>query len=426
MLVLLTTMLSWISLIEAYEGFGSVTKGAEDSTGYETYHVTSLEDNGTGTLRDAVSQGGRYIVFDVGGTINLQSVLNIAYPYMTIDGLSAPDPGITLNTPHIRTCIEARNSVGPAHDIIIHHIRIVGAGGNGEGEDILELDGMAHPVYNIIFDHITGIAASDGVFDIYGEVRDVTISNCLMMETIKMCHLSNSDDKRDRISFHHNVFAKNNERQIRMRHHNNLIDLVNNVVYGWGWFEGGAAGMSIDENIGVSNEEFPRLNMENNVYHFVSGLHGDEDDAIVRKINGKIYFNGNIFPAGENDDNSTSGKHDIPDYAKVTMFKTSALGDSVVPYVGTHYPTDNEKALLQEISLALNQAGIFFQPYKQKFHEKLNYIYTTSGIFNIRGQSVTPLKRGTTEAGQSVTTGIYISVPGTDDLRVRRKVICVK
>lgn len=338
----------------SYEGFGALSTGAQGYPGgFETYHVTSLADDGPGTLRDAVSAHGRYVVFDVGGTIELASTLNIAYSYITIDGSTAPPPGITINAPFIRTCLEARNSVGPVHDVVIHHIRIVGAGGDGEGLDILELDGTKHAVYNVVLDHITAIAASDGVFDIWGEVRDITISNNLVIDTIKMCHLSNSDEIRERISFHHNVFARNNERQIRMRHHNDLIDFVNNVVYGWGWFEGGAAGLSIDTNTGVPNDEYPKLNVENNVYHFVPGLHGDEDDAIVRAIPGEIFFSGNQLPAGEIDGYSTSARHAIPAYAQVTTDPAARLCATSVPGAGTVYPTADESSLLAEIASVL-------------------------------------------------------------------------
>jgi hypothetical protein len=77
------------------EGFG-VTAGGD---GGEVYRVTSLADTlppGPGTLRDAVSRPHRRIVFDVAGEIRLVDYLFIRQPYLTIDGLSAPAPGITL------------------------------------------------------------------------------------------------------------------------------------------------------------------------------------------------------------------------------------------------------------------------------------------------------------------------------------------
>jgi pectate lyase len=241
------------------------------------------------------------------------------------------------------------------HDVIVHHLRHVGDGGHSDSaNDIWGLDGDDGEVYNVILDHITGTAANDGVFDIYGNVRDVTISWNLITDTETALHLSQENDVRARISLHHNVFARNNERQIRMRHHNDLIDFVNNVIYGWGWLSGGGAGLDIATNVGVSNDEFPKLNVENNYYIAANGSAGR---SIERDIDGQIYFNGNVFPASETDDYSTATRWAIPSYAQVTTFAASALGDAVVPCVGTHYPTAAERDLLDEVSTAIGGAG---------------------------------------------------------------------
>ncbi|MGB2986143.1 MAG: right-handed parallel beta-helix repeat-containing protein, partial [Phycisphaerae bacterium] len=341
-----------------YEGFGAVTQGAASAPGgYEVYHVTSLADSGPGTLRDSLLQGGRHIVFDVGGTITLTSNLNIRCSYITIDGASAPAPGITIVQPGtIGTTIEARASTGPAHDIIIHHLRMDGqATGHDNIGDIWGMDGMDAPVYNVIIDHVTGKASTDGVFDIYGEVHDVTLSWNLITDTVTALHSSTADlgQTRERISLHHNVFARNNERQIRIRHDNQLVDYVNNVVYGWGWFEGGAAGLHIAYDAGETN---PSLNVENNVFHHVGGLSGVADDAIRFERGtdeGSVYFAGNIVPAGESDGTSTSGRLPIPAYAQVTTYPAASLCDNVVGLVGTHYPTADESELLNNIRTAL-------------------------------------------------------------------------
>ncbi len=337
-----------------FEGFGAITRGAEDcpdAGGYATYHVTSLANSGAGTLRDAVSEGCRYVVFDVGGTITLASSLQITDSYITIDGLSAPSPGITIRQPGTSTKTVIISSLSAdTHDVIVHHLRNVGDGGHSDSaNDIWGLDGDDGEVYNVIIDHITGSAANDGVFDIYGNVRDVTISWNLIKDTETALHLSQEDDVRARISLHHNVFARNSERQIRMRHHNELIDFVNNVIYGWQ-----SAGLDIATNIGVSNDEFPKLNVENN-YYFADGA--DAGDAIVRDIDGQIFFSGNVFPSAEDDDFSTATRWAIPTYAQVTTHAASTLGDTVVPCVGTHYPTTDEADLLDEVGTAIGGAG---------------------------------------------------------------------
>ncbi len=341
-----------------YEGFGAVTRGHEDCPDAPaTVHVTSLDDDGAGTLREALGEGCRHVVFDVGGTIVLASDLNIRWSYVTVDGATAPDPGITIEQPgEIGTTIEARASTGAAHDIIINNLRMDGqASSHVNVGDIWGLDGESAPVYNVVIDHVTGIASTDGVFDFWEDVKDVTISWCLIVDTVTALHLSTDDvtQTRERISLHHNVFARNNERQIRIRHDNRSVDFVNNVIYGWGWFEGGGYGLGIQHDPGESN---PSLNVIANVFHFVADLHGTEDDAVVfmrGADEGQVFFEGNVVPAGEADLASSGARIDIPGYAAVTTLPASELGTGVVPHVGTHFPTAGEQALLAEIADAL-------------------------------------------------------------------------
>ena len=93
------------------EGMGGGAIGG-GRLGYSNtvYHVTSLADSGAGTLRDAVSSTNRTVVFDISGTIWLQSRLVITNSFLTLAGQTAPGDGITV--------AGWETSVTNAHDII--------------------------------------------------------------------------------------------------------------------------------------------------------------------------------------------------------------------------------------------------------------------------------------------------------------------
>jgi hypothetical protein len=79
------------------QGFGANAVGGRNG---DVYHVTSLADTNTaGTLRFGISNapvGGRTIVFDVGGSIILNSNLTVDKSNLTIAGQTAPGPGISI------------------------------------------------------------------------------------------------------------------------------------------------------------------------------------------------------------------------------------------------------------------------------------------------------------------------------------------
>lgn len=79
------------SRAQTYQGFGANTPGGG---GQPLYRVTNLSDSGPGSLRDALSQGNRHIVFDVAGEISLlsrmmtSSTRNIPHQIISYVGLN--------------------------------------------------------------------------------------------------------------------------------------------------------------------------------------------------------------------------------------------------------------------------------------------------------------------------------------------------
>ena len=168
--------LAFAASANAYEGFGYQTKGGQGGT---TCHVTTLASYGSGSLYNCVvnQTGPRTVVFDVSGTITPDDILYVRDPYLTIDGSTAPSPGITVKAP---TSSRSAIVVESTHDVIIRGLRIVGYNPTGSVEDsadLIALDGTeGGEVYNVVIDHVSLTAADDGALDITGNVHDVTVS----------------------------------------------------------------------------------------------------------------------------------------------------------------------------------------------------------------------------------------------------------
>lgn len=104
--------------------------------------VTSLEDSGPGTLREACETGGaRIIVFNVAGVIRLKSPISVRAPYVTIAGQTAPGDGI---------CVTGQSFLIDTHDVVIRHMRF-----RRGAQDVAFRDDAVggNAVGNIMIDH---------------------------------------------------------------------------------------------------------------------------------------------------------------------------------------------------------------------------------------------------------------------------------
>jgi hypothetical protein len=223
------------------EGFGKYTTGGR---GGKVIVVTNLNDEGSGSFREAAVKGSpRIIVFAVSGTIHLNSKLFIK-GNVTIAGQTAPGDGICL----------ADNSVQLSGDnIIIRYLRFrmgdkFQKGGMVDGNGGDDAFGGTHRK-NIVIDHCSGSWSTDEVFSIYGG-DSTTVQWNLISEPLNYSyHFETGDTGYERhgygaiwggrhSSYHHNLIAHCNSRTPRWDGTRNIpeenCDFVNNVIYDWG------------------------------------------------------------------------------------------------------------------------------------------------------------------------------------------------
>jgi pectate lyase len=218
------------------EGFGTRTAAGR---GGKVLFVTSLADSGPGTLRDAVNQPfPRTIIFRVGGTIELESELQIQQPFVTVAGQTAPGDGILLKNAGMTIF---------THDVLVQHLRVrPGDRGKGNPENndalgILNTGSGRDEVYNVVVDHCSFSWSEDETVSTWYAPRDITLSWCIISEALnrarhpKKTHSAGLliGDGSDRVTVHHCLLAHHDFR-------NPLItgggthDFINNVVYDWG------------------------------------------------------------------------------------------------------------------------------------------------------------------------------------------------
>ncbi|KAK1707362.1 pectate lyase C [Colletotrichum lupini] len=208
------------------EGFGRNAIGGRTGT---VYKVTNLNDSGTGSLRDAVSQPNRIVVFDVGGVIKIDARIVVS-KNVYIAGQTAPGGGITVYGNGF--------SWSNANEGIVRYIRIrMGKGGDSGKDAITIADGK-----NMIFDHVSVSWGRDETFSINGDVSNVTIADSIIgqgLETHSCGGLMQTNE--GGVSLFRNLYIDNKTRNPKVKGVNSFI---NNAVYNWGGGGGYIAGDS--------------------------------------------------------------------------------------------------------------------------------------------------------------------------------------
>jgi hypothetical protein len=208
----------------AYEGFGAGTLGG---AGGKVVRVTTLANAGPGSLREALAGGNRTIVFDVAGVIVLRDHLWVRRAHVTIDGHSAPPPGITLQN----FGLIIRGTQG-AHDVIVRGLRV-----RRSAMDGIQVSYGAH---RVVIDHVSIHGSADGNLDITENSRDVTVSWSILAEPAGEGKNMLIKYHPARVTLHHNLFVGARQRNPQARVDDAgtpatdlTLDMRNNVVWNW-------------------------------------------------------------------------------------------------------------------------------------------------------------------------------------------------
>ena len=198
--------------------------------------VTSHEDSGPGTLREACEQAGpRVVVFNVAGIIRLKDRIRVRAPYITIAGNTAPGDGV---------CVAGNTVELETHDVLVRHLRFRrGATDVGDRNDSIG----GNPVGNIMIDHVSASWGLDENMSMYRHMYqppgggkplklptvNITIQNSIFSECLNTYnHAFGSTIGGHNSTFHHNLWASNTGRNPSVGMDGDF-GLVNNVIFNW-------------------------------------------------------------------------------------------------------------------------------------------------------------------------------------------------
>jgi hypothetical protein len=195
-------------------GFG---KKAIGGRGNAVYHVTNLNDTGAGSFRDAVSQGNRIVVFDVGGYVNLQTPVSVK-SNLTIAGQTAPGDGIGFMGREV--------SFDASTNVIVRYVRfrqgLLDSDSKKSGINLLDAS-------NLILDHVSIEFAQYDNIDAVG-ATNITVQNSIDADPTGQQFAAHTEMTGGFFTWYGNLFANAHGRCPLAKSN---TQYVNNVVYNY-------------------------------------------------------------------------------------------------------------------------------------------------------------------------------------------------
>ncbi|WP_255954742.1 hypothetical protein [Streptomyces odontomachi] len=229
-------------------GFGS---GATGGQGGSEYHVTNLNDSGSGSFRDAVSSGHRTIVFDVSGYIRVSSPVSVASD-LTIDGTTAPGNGVGIMAGEV-------SFAGSGNDIVRNFRFREGDLDPDEKKSAVNL----YNASNMIFDHVSIEFGQWNNIDAVG-AKNITVQDSIIADPIGQQFGAHTEG--DSFTWYRNVWANDHNRNPLAKANTQFI---NNVVYNYqaGYTAGNSSGHFLHDVIGNYFIAGPRTTSASNAYY---------------------------------------------------------------------------------------------------------------------------------------------------------------
>jgi len=252
------------------QGFGKMVTGGREGV---VYHVTTLNDAGAGSFRDAVIHSNRFVIFDVGGYVQLATAVSLG-SNLTIAGQTAPGGGIGFRGGEL--------SLANSSNVILRFVRV------RPGSDTASTDDDALSLYrarDVIIDHSSFELAPwndiDGVSDDWQNhpVTNITLQDCLIADPTGQQFGAHTESVSSQWSWYRNIFANSHNRNPLAKVDNVF---VNNVLY------------NVSAGYTTHTSTSFRHDIVNNYFIFGPASTGADDTWFQIDKNQSIYAAGNL------------------------------------------------------------------------------------------------------------------------------------
>lgn len=306
------------------QGFGKNVTGARNGT---VYHVTNLNDAGAGSFRDAVSAANRFVVFDVGGYIQLVTAVSVK-SNITIAGQTAPGGGIGFRGGEI--------SFANSSNIICRHIRIrPGSETADDTDDALSL----YKARNVIIDHSSfefapwnNIGAVSDDWQV-SPMTDVTFQDSLIADPTGQQFGAHMESVSSQMAWYRNIFANSHNRNPLAKI--NTV-FVNNVLYN------DSAGYTTHTSTNFKHD------ILNNYFIFGPASTGTDNTWYQVDKNQSIYYAGNL---------KDTNRNGVLDGAATTPYWYQGEGTVLTSPWSTETTARTPLSTLSAARVAMSQAG---------------------------------------------------------------------